>query len=138
MPAIRHYPYTGSAAYYWDTGPIREEPAGTTVGTDPPPYEKPTEPQRRRPPRRAAGDPAEQQLVSDFFEGDPRKRQLRRRPLLRDRVQRAVARRLAELRDQIAEVERGGEHVELAVLAARATPRAGGPSRARSRCRRGR
>ena len=24
VPAIRRYPYTGSAVYYWDTGPIRK------------------------------------------------------------------------------------------------------------------
>jgi hypothetical protein len=71
VPAIRHYPYAGSAIYYWDTGPIREDPAhpGTLIGTEPPPYENV--------PNRAGADPhgapratpAEQQLVSDFFAG---------------------------------------------------------------------
>jgi hypothetical protein len=27
VPTIPRYPYTGSAIYYWDTGPIREDPA---------------------------------------------------------------------------------------------------------------
>jgi hypothetical protein len=71
VPSIRRYPYTGSAIYYWDTGPIREDPAnpGSTIGTEPPPYENV--------PNRAGADPhgapratpAEQQLVSDFFAG---------------------------------------------------------------------
>ena len=71
VPSIRRYPYTGSAIYYWDTGPIREDPAhpGGVIGTEPPPYENV--------PNRAGADPhgapratpAEQQLVSDFFEG---------------------------------------------------------------------
>jgi hypothetical protein len=71
VPTIRRYPYTSSAIYYWDTGPIREDPAnpGNLIGTEPPPYENV--------PNRAGADPhgapratpAEQQLVSDFFDG---------------------------------------------------------------------
>jgi hypothetical protein len=71
VPAITPYPYTGSAIYYWDGGPIRESPLGSGkfVGTEPPPYENL--------PNRTGEDPhglprataAEQQLVSDFFEG---------------------------------------------------------------------
>ena len=69
VPAIRSYPYTGSAAYYWDTGPTREEPAGTTVGTDPPPYENQPNRTGADPHGAPRATPAEQQLVSDFFEG---------------------------------------------------------------------
>ena len=69
VPAIRHYPYTGSAAYYWDTGPTREEPAGTVVGTDPPPYENVPNRSGADPHGAPRATPAEQQLVSDFFEG---------------------------------------------------------------------
>jgi hypothetical protein len=68
---IRRYPYKGSAAYYWDGGPVRERPAGSGnfTGTEPPPYENL--------PNRTGEDPhelprnasAEQQLVSDFFAG---------------------------------------------------------------------
>lgn len=63
-------PFTGSAIYYWDTGPIRPgTTAGSTIGTEPPPYENV--------PNRLGEDPhgaprvalAEQQLVSDFFDG---------------------------------------------------------------------
>jgi hypothetical protein len=71
VPTITHYPYTGSAAYYWDGGPIRPNPANpsATVGTEPPPWENL--------PNRTGEDPhglprataAEQQLVSDFFDG---------------------------------------------------------------------
>jgi hypothetical protein len=69
--AIKPYPYTGSAIYYWDGGPIRETSPGSGqfVGTEPPPFENL--------PNRTGEDPhglprataAEQQLVSDFFEG---------------------------------------------------------------------
>ena len=71
VPSIRRYPYTGSAIYYWDSGPVREDPAnpGSVIGTEPPPYENL--------PNRTGVDPhgdpraaaAEQQLVSDFFDG---------------------------------------------------------------------
>lgn len=68
VPAISSYPYTGSAIYYWDTGPVRTE-GGKTVGVEPPPYENLPDRSGEDPhgaPRAAA---AEQQLVSDFFEG---------------------------------------------------------------------
>jgi hypothetical protein len=71
VPTISRYPYTGSAAYYWDGGPVRPNPAepSATLGTEPPPY--------KNLPNRVGEDPhslprattAEQQLVSDFFEG---------------------------------------------------------------------
>jgi len=71
VPSIRHYPYTGSAIYYWDIGPVREDPAnpGAQIGTEPPPYENLPNRSGEDPhgaPRAAA---AEQQLVSDFFAG---------------------------------------------------------------------
>jgi hypothetical protein len=71
VPSIRHYPYTGSAIYYWDIGPVRENPAslGTQIGTEPPPYENLPNRSGEDPhgaPRAAA---AERQLVSDFFAG---------------------------------------------------------------------
>jgi hypothetical protein len=71
VPTIKGYPFTGSAIYVWDGGPIRESPVGSgkTVGTQPPPY--------ANLPNRTGEDPhslprataAEQQLVSDFFGG---------------------------------------------------------------------
>jgi len=71
VPAIRKYPYTGSAIYYWDNGPVREEPAGsgTIVGTEPPPYENLPNRTGADPHGLPRATPAEQQLVSDFFDG---------------------------------------------------------------------
>ncbi len=71
VPGISRYPFTGSAAYYWDIGPVRPNPAKpeSTIGTEPPPYENLPNRTGEDPhsaPRAAA---AEQQLVSDFFEG---------------------------------------------------------------------
>ncbi|HUA75267.1 MAG TPA: hypothetical protein VL988_10965 [Solirubrobacteraceae bacterium] len=71
VPSISSYPFTGSAAYYWDIGPVRPNPAKpeSTIGTEPPPYENLPNRTGEDPhsaPRAAA---AEQQLVSDFFEG---------------------------------------------------------------------
>ncbi|HXS48140.1 MAG TPA: hypothetical protein VN756_11855 [Solirubrobacterales bacterium] len=71
VPSIRVYPYTGSAIYYWDIGPVREDPLnpGAQIGVEPPPYENLPNRSGEDPhgaPRAAA---AEQQLVSDFFAG---------------------------------------------------------------------
>ncbi len=71
VPSIRRYPYTGSAIYYWDTGPIREDPAnpGSEIGTEPPPYENVPNRSGQDPHGAPRATPAEQQLVSDFFAG---------------------------------------------------------------------
>jgi hypothetical protein len=71
VPAIESYPFAGSAIYYWDGGPIRPDPSEPSkqIGTEPPPYENL--------PNRLGADPhglpratkAEQQLVSNFWEG---------------------------------------------------------------------
>ncbi len=59
----------------------------------PPALREPAEPKRRRPARGPAGDPGRAAAgVGLLRRGDPGKRQLRRRSLLRDRVQRALAR----------------------------------------------
>jgi len=68
VPAIRKYPFAGSAIYYWDSGPVREE-GGTTVGVEPPPYENVPNVSGADPHGLPRATPAEQQLVSDFFEG---------------------------------------------------------------------
>jgi hypothetical protein len=68
VPSIGGYPFTGSAIYYWDIGPERVE-GSKTVGVPPPPYANLPNEAGQDPhgaPRAAA---AEQQLVSDFFEG---------------------------------------------------------------------
>lgn len=71
VPSIRRYPYTGSAIYYWDAGPVREDPpgSGTIVGTEPPPYENLPNRTGADPHGAPRATPAEQQLVSDFFDG---------------------------------------------------------------------
>ncbi len=71
VPAIRRYPYTGSAIYYWDSGPIREDAAnpGSEIGTEPPPYENVPNRSGQDPHGAPRATPAEQQLVSDFFAG---------------------------------------------------------------------
>jgi hypothetical protein len=71
VPKIGSYPYTGSAAYYWDIGPIRESPSGSGkfIGTEPPPYENLPNRTGEDPHSAPRAAPAEQQLVSDFFNG---------------------------------------------------------------------
>ncbi len=71
VPSIRRYPYAGSAIYYWDAGPIREDPAnpGKQIGTEPPPYENVPNRSGEDPHGAPRATPAEQQLVSDFFAG---------------------------------------------------------------------
>ncbi len=71
VPAIKPYPYTGSAIYYWDGGPIRETSpgSGSFVGTEPPPFENLPNRSGEDPHGLPRATPAEQQLVSDFFNG---------------------------------------------------------------------
>ncbi|MDX6604112.1 MAG: hypothetical protein QOF23_621 [Solirubrobacterales bacterium] len=71
VPSIGGYPYTGSAIYYWDTGPVREDPLspGTQIGVEPPPYENLPNRSGQDPHGAPRATPAEQQLVSDFFDG---------------------------------------------------------------------
>ncbi len=71
VPAIASYPFTGSAIYYWDTGPVREEPpgSGTVVGVPPPPYENLPNRGGVDPHGAPRATPAEQALVSNFFAG---------------------------------------------------------------------
>ncbi len=71
VPAISSYPFTGSAIYYWDGGPIRPSPTepGKTIGTEPPPYENLPNRLGQDPHGLPRATPAEQQLVSNFFEG---------------------------------------------------------------------
>jgi hypothetical protein len=71
VPKISSYPFTGSAAYYWDIGPIRESSPGSGkfIGTEPPPYENLPNRTSEDPHGAPRAAPAEQQLVSDFFNG---------------------------------------------------------------------
>ncbi len=71
VDGIVTYPYTGSAIYYWDGGPIRESAPGSGqfMGTEPPPFENLPNRSGEDPHGLPRATPAEQQLVSDFFEG---------------------------------------------------------------------
>ncbi len=69
VPAIDSYPFTGSAIYYWDTGPIRPSPTepGKTIGVEPPPYENLPNRLGEDPHGAPRATPAEQDLVSNFY-----------------------------------------------------------------------
>ena len=74
LPRIASYPYTGSALVYWDSGPIRDDPASSdpadVLGTNPPPIANLPNREGQDPhelPRRTV---AEQQMVSDFLQPD--------------------------------------------------------------------
>jgi hypothetical protein len=71
VPAISSYPYTGSAIYYWDIGPVRPNPANpsSSIGVEPPPFENIPNSGGEDPHSSPRAAPAEQQLVSDFFNG---------------------------------------------------------------------
>jgi hypothetical protein len=72
VPAITNYPFTGSAIYYWDIGPIRETSPGSGkfVGVEPPPYENIPDTSGEDPHSAPRGAPkTEEKLVSDFYEG---------------------------------------------------------------------
>jgi hypothetical protein len=71
IPRITEYPYAGSAIYLWDIGPVRENPSdpGTQIGVEPPPYENLPDESGEDPHEAPRNTPAEEQLVSDFFEG---------------------------------------------------------------------
>ncbi len=71
VPPIKRYPYTGSAIYYWDAGPVRPDPLNpeAVIGTEPPPYENVPNRSGQDPHGAPRATPAEQQLVSDFFAG---------------------------------------------------------------------
>jgi hypothetical protein len=71
VPSLRRDPYAGSAIYYWDTGPVREDPLnpGTQIGVEPPPYENLPNRSGVDPHGAPRATPAEQQLVSDFLAG---------------------------------------------------------------------
>ena len=71
VPAIKSYPYNGSAIYYWDGGPVRETSPGSGqfVGTEPPPFENLPNRSGQDPHSLPRSTPAEQQLISDFLGG---------------------------------------------------------------------
>ncbi len=72
VPGINSYPFTGSAIYYWDIGPIRESSPGSGqfIGVEPPPVKNIPDTSGEDPHSAPRGEPgSEQKLVSDFYEG---------------------------------------------------------------------
>ena len=65
----RSYPFTGSAIFYWDTGPVRPDPdnPGETIGVPPPPLENVPNRAGRGSPRRASRRPRRAALISQFL-----------------------------------------------------------------------
>ncbi len=70
VPRIWHYPYGGSAIFYWDIGPIRPDPSnpGGTLGVDPPPLTNTPDRSGQDPHGAPRAAVAEQQLVSGFLQ----------------------------------------------------------------------
>ncbi len=71
VPPIGAYPFTGSAVYYWDIGPERANPSPppASIGVPPPPYANLPNEAGQDPHGAPSAAAAEQQLVSDFFDG---------------------------------------------------------------------
>ena len=72
VPHLHQYPFTGSAIYYYDIGPVRESPLGSgqRIGVEPPPLANVPNLSGEDPHGAPRGEPGtEQKLVSDFYEG---------------------------------------------------------------------
>ncbi len=72
VPTLKKYPFTGSAIYYYDIGPVRESPVGSgkMIGVPPPPYTNIPNFEGEDPHGAPRGEPGtEEKLVSDFYEG---------------------------------------------------------------------
>jgi hypothetical protein len=69
VPPITSYPFTGSAIFYWDIGPVRPDPAnpGETIGVPPPPLENVPNRAGEDPHGAPRGAPLAQQLISQFL-----------------------------------------------------------------------
>jgi hypothetical protein len=69
VPPITSYPFTGSAIFYWDIGPVRPDPAnpGDTIGVPPPPLENVPNRAGEDPHGAPRGAPLAQQLISQFL-----------------------------------------------------------------------
>ena len=76
IPRIAEYPFDDSAIVYWDSGPVRPNPANPsqTIGTDPPPVENLPNRSGRDPHGDPRVAPGEMQMVSDFLRPDAQSR----------------------------------------------------------------
>jgi hypothetical protein len=66
VPPITSYPFTGSAIFYWDTGPPRQE-SGQTIGVPPPPLENVPNRAGEDPHGAPRGAPQGLELISQFL-----------------------------------------------------------------------
>jgi hypothetical protein len=69
VPPITSYPFAGSAIFYWDTGPIRPDPANptATIGVPPPPLENVPNRAGEDPHGAPRGAPQGLELISQFL-----------------------------------------------------------------------
>ncbi len=69
VPLITGYPFTGSAIFYWDIGPVRPDPAnpGQTIGVPPPPLENVPNRAGEDPHGAPRGAPQAEELISQFL-----------------------------------------------------------------------
>jgi hypothetical protein len=69
VPPITQYPFTGSAIFYWDTGPVRPDPdnPGATIGVPPPPLENVPNRAGEDPHGAPRGAPQGLELISQFL-----------------------------------------------------------------------
>jgi hypothetical protein len=69
VPPIPQYPFTGSAIFYWDTGPVRPDPDNPleTIGVPPPPLENVPNREGEDPHGAPRGAPEALELISQFL-----------------------------------------------------------------------
>jgi hypothetical protein len=69
VPPITSYPFTGSAIFYWDTGPVRPDPLNParTIGVPPPPLQNVPNRAGEDPHGAPRGAPLGLQLISQFL-----------------------------------------------------------------------
>jgi hypothetical protein len=67
VPAIAGYPFGGSAVFYFDIGPVRQDPVLGTIGVPPPPLENVPNRAGEDPHGAPRGAPAAEQLISQFL-----------------------------------------------------------------------
>jgi hypothetical protein len=67
VPAIASYPHAGSAVFYWDIGPVRQDPVFGTIGVPPPPLENVANRAGEDPHGAPRGAPEALALISQFL-----------------------------------------------------------------------
>jgi hypothetical protein len=67
VPPITSYPHAGSAIFYWDIGPVRQDPVLGTIGVPPPPLENVPNRAGEDPHGAPRGAPDAELLISQFL-----------------------------------------------------------------------